>query len=93
MCYHYGINIQKHKIMKTCGVVKVDGIIELPEYMIGKIDPTTISVQLTPIASYQELFVDRIEYGARVIVRNAAGGAINAYYEVNAEEKWFTSDV
>ena len=71
--------------MNTCGTVKVDGIIELPEYMVGHIDLETLCVQLTPIGVYQELFVDAIQYGAKVIIRNAAGGPINAYYNVNAE--------
>tara|TARA_B100000927_G_scaffold100405_1_gene81245 strand:- start:648 stop:878 length:231 start_codon:yes stop_codon:yes gene_type:complete len=75
--------------MKACGVVKVDGVIELPDYMVGKIDVATICVQLTPIGVYQELFVDKIEYGARIVIRNAAGGPINAYYHVHAE---LTSD-
>jgi len=63
--------------------VKIDGIIELPDYMVGKIDPETICVQLTPIGVAQELFVDRIEYGAKVVIRNGAGGPINAYYHVH----------
>ena len=70
--------------METCGKVKIDGIIELPNYMVGKIDPETICVQLTPIGVAQELFVDRIEYGSKVVIRNGAGGPINAYYHVHA---------
>ena len=70
--------------METCGKVKIDGIIELPDYMVGKIDPETICVQLTPIGVAQELFVDRIEYAAKIVIRNGAGGPINAYYHVHA---------
>jgi hypothetical protein len=69
----------------TSGRVTVDGIIELPEQWKGDIRQETIAVQLTPIRFYQELFVDRIEWGTRVIVRNASGGAIDAYYSVQAQ--------
>jgi hypothetical protein len=69
----------------TSGRVTVDGIIELPEHWKGDIRQETITVQLTPIRFYQELFVDRIEWGTRVIVRNASGGAIDAYYLVQAQ--------
>ena len=64
------------------GKVSVDGIIELPDYWQNFVDKETISVQLTPIGAYQELFVDRIEYGKRVYVKNQAGGLVNAYYQV-----------
>ncbi len=78
--------------MDACGIVKVDGIIELPEGMVGNIDVETLCVQLTPIGVAQELFVDRIEYGARVVIRNGAGGPINAYYHVHAREKLVNDD-
>lgn len=68
----------------TYGRVTVDGIIELPEEWKGDIVQERISVQLTPNRFYQELFVDRIEWGTRIIVRNASGGAIDAYYHVQA---------
>ena len=43
--------------METCGIVRVDGVIELPDYMVGHIDPETICVNVTPIGVYQNLFV------------------------------------
>ena len=73
--------------MEVRGTVSVDGIIELPETWRGKIEPETINVQLTPIGVFQELFVNSIQYGARVVIRNAAGGPIKAYYEVTASAK------
>tara|TARA_B100000925_G_scaffold201421_1_gene152681 strand:+ start:259 stop:546 length:288 start_codon:yes stop_codon:yes gene_type:complete len=76
-----------NETLETCGIVKIDGIIELPDYMVGNIDPETLCVQLTPIGVYQELFVDRIEYGAKVVIRNGSGGSINAYYHVHAKAK------
>ena len=73
--------------MEARGIVSVDGIIELPETWRGHIEPETIHVQLTPIGVFQELFVNSIQYGAKVIIRNASGGPINAYYEVTAKSK------
>tara|TARA_Y100001973_G_C5154312_1_gene309864 strand:- start:387 stop:662 length:276 start_codon:yes stop_codon:yes gene_type:complete len=73
--------------MEASGIVKVDGIIELPEIWRGNADPESITVQLTPIGVHQELFVQGVQYGAKVIVRNAAGGPINAYYCVHAHPK------
>tara|TARA_B100000427_G_scaffold180552_1_gene150141 strand:- start:178 stop:435 length:258 start_codon:yes stop_codon:yes gene_type:complete len=73
--------------MEVRGTVSVDGIIELPATWIGNIEPETINVQLTPIGVYQELFVNSIQYGAKVIIRNAMGGPIKAYYEVTADSK------
>jgi len=93
-----------NEVLETCGIVKIDGIIELPDYMVGNIDPESLCVQLTPIGVYQELFVDRIEYGAKIIIRNGSGGSINAYYHVHAksnitisiaddEEQYRTTDI
>ena len=62
-------------------------VIELPEYWRGLVHQDTIQVSLTPFGSYQELFVEKIEWGTRVIVKNNAGGAINCSYVVYAERK------
>lgn len=67
------------------GRVSRDGIIELPDYWQNFVDKESITVTLTPIGAFQELFVDRIEYGKRVYVKNQAGGKIDAYYQVHAE--------
>ena len=69
----------------TSGKVHTDGIIELPENWQGNIKPETISVQLTPIGTYQELYVKEIQWGMRVIIRNGGGGSLNAYYTVTAD--------
>ena len=74
------------KIMySTSGRVTADGIIELPDHWKGDIIHETISIQLTPNRFYQDLFVDRIEWGTRIIIRNSSGGAIDAYYSVQAQ--------
>ena len=67
------------------GRVSRDGIIELPDYWQNFVDKESITVTLTPIGAFQELFVDRIEYGKRVYIKNQAGGKIDAYYQVHAE--------
>jgi len=64
------------------GTLKGGNVIELPEYWDGLVDPETITVTLTPVGSYQELYVDKIEWGKRVIVKNNQGSSIHCYYEV-----------
>lgn len=64
------------------GKLKDNNIIELPEYWDGLIDPETITVTLTQIGYSQDLIVDKIEWGKRVIIRSGVGANINCYYEV-----------
>ena len=73
-------------MLTASGRVHLDGIIEFPEEWQGKIKQESIVVQLTPIGTAQELYVDRIEWGARAVIRNGGGGALNAYYTVTVEE-------
>ena len=47
-------------------------------------NPEDMSISLTPIGSWQELFVKEIVFGKQVIVRNNAGGPINADYYIVA---------
>jgi hypothetical protein len=64
-----------------------DTLIELPDYWRNLVDAETITVSLTPFGSYQELFVEKIEWGTKIIVKNNAGGAINCHYVVYGERK------
>ncbi len=68
---------------------KLDGnnVIKLPEYWKGLVDPETITVQLTPIGSYQELFYEEVEWCSTIKVINAAGGPVKCSYTVFAERK------
>ena len=68
---------------------KLDGtnVIELPEYWKDLVDIETIGVSLTPKSVYQELFVDKIEWGSRVIVKNNLGGPVNCDFIIFAERK------
>ena len=73
-------------MLTASGVVSVDGIIEFPEEWHGKIDTESIVIQLTAIGTAQELFVERIEWGSKAIIRNGGGGALRAYYTVTVQE-------
>jgi hypothetical protein len=59
--------------------------IELPEYWKGLVDPESITVNLTPIGVYQELFVERIVWGRKIIVKNNSGGPIKCNYTIYGE--------
>lgn len=61
--------------------------IELPNYWDGFIDPESITVNLTQIGSQQDLIVDKIEWGKRIIVRSGSGSTIDCYYIVHANRK------
>jgi hypothetical protein len=68
------------------GKLKDNNYIELPEYWTDKfIDPESITVSLTPVGTYQELFVEKIEWGRRIKIKNNSGSSINCHYTVFAE--------
>ena len=64
-----------------------ENVIKLPEYWRGLVNPESITVSLTPIGSYQELFVKEIQWGSKILVRNNAGGPIDCHYVVYGERK------
>ena len=59
-------------------------IIELPEYWINLIDPESITVSLTQIGYSQDLIVEKIEWGRRVLIRSGTGSNIDCYYVIHA---------
>lgn len=67
------------------GKLKGENKIELPEYWRGLVDPESITVNLTPIGSYQELYYEMGPWGSSVTVMNSAGGAVNCSYLIHAE--------
>jgi len=67
------------------GKLKGSNTIELPEYWRKLVDPETITVTLTPIGSHQELYVDKIEWGTKIIIKTNSGSTINCYYTVYGE--------
>ena len=62
-----------------------NNVIELPEYWRGLVDPESITVNLTPHESYQELFVKTIEWGTKIFIVNNSSGPINCSYTVYAK--------
>ena len=75
------------------GKLKNKNIIELPEYWRNLVDPETIGVTLTPIGHYQELFIDKIEWGTKITIKNNSNSDINCNYIVFAERKDTTKNV
>jgi len=69
------------------GKLKGSNVINLPEYWKGLVDPDSIDVVLSPIGSSQELYVEDVQWGTKVIVKNSAGGPINCSYVVYGERK------
>ena len=67
------------------GKLKGSNVIELPEYWRKLVDPETITVNLTSIGTHQELYVDKIEWGTKITIKNNSGSAINCYYTVYGE--------
>jgi hypothetical protein len=59
--------------------------IELPDYWIGLVDLESITVSLTPIGSYQELFVETIDWEKGIVIGNNSGDQFNYQYTVFAE--------
>ena len=64
-----------------------NNVIELPDYWRGLVDPESITVSLTQIGSSQDLMVDKIEWGSKVVVRSGNASNIDCYYIVNATRK------
>jgi|DEB0MinimDraft_10_1074344.scaffolds.fasta_scaffold08875_3 hypothetical protein len=66
------------------GTMKDTNLINLPEYWDGLVDIDKITVQLTPMGVWQDLYVEQIKWGKQVIVKSASGGPVNAYYTIMA---------
>ena len=69
------------------GKLKDENTIDLPDYWKGLVDPESITVSLTPIGTFQELFYEEVEWCSTIKVVNASGGPINCSYTVFAERK------
>ena len=67
------------------GKLENSNIIELPDYWIGLVDDNTITVSLTPIGRYNEVWVDKIENNKVYI--NSSYGNIQCFYHVFGERK------
>lgn len=65
------------------GRLKDSNVIELPEYWKGFVDPESITVSLTQIETSQDLIVEKIEWGSRIVVKSGNASNINCYYLVH----------
>ena len=68
---------------------KLDGrVIELPDYWSALVDPDSITVDLTPFGSFQQLYVEKIEDN-KIYVSNAKmfTNKVSCFYTVWAERK------
>jgi hypothetical protein len=67
------------------GQIGEDGIINLPSFWEGLVNFDDISINITPIGHWQELFIDRIDkITKQVIIRNNNNTKINANYHIVA---------
>lgn len=66
------------------GRLKDSNVIELPNYWKGLIDPETITISLTQIGYSQDLIVDCIIWGQKVIIKSGNGSNIDCYYTIQA---------
>jgi hypothetical protein len=71
----------------TRGKLVNNNVIELPEYWTKMVDPDSIDIMFSPIGSFQELYMEEIQWGRKIIVKNSAGGPINCSYIVYGERK------
>ena len=63
-------------------------VIDLPDYWDGLVDYETLTVQLTPIGSHQNVIVKRISPIERKIYLQSQGGMpVDCFYHIFAERK------
>jgi hypothetical protein len=66
------------------GKLKGGNVINLPDYWEKLINPETITVQLTPNTTYQELYVKKIQDN-KINILNNSGSAIDCDFIIHAE--------
>lgn len=75
------------------GKLRGESIIKLPDYWTGLVDVETIGVNLTPVGRWQELYVDKIEWGTQIVIKNNSGSQINCDYVVFGVRKDTTKNI
>jgi hypothetical protein len=68
------------------GKLTNNNTIDLPDYWPYLVDDNTITVTITPIGSYQQLYVQSIQNNS-VIIANNNNSQINCYYYIVGERK------
>lgn len=58
-------------------------VIELPTYWRGFVDPESITVTLTQIGYSQDLIVEKIEWGSKIIIRSGTATNVDCYYVIH----------
>lgn len=88
-------NKENHRLRHIClegpeagvycrGRLKNSNVIEIPDYWVGLIDPESITISLTQIGYSQDLIVEKIEWGKRIIIKSGTGSNIDCYYTIHA---------
>jgi hypothetical protein len=75
------------------GKLSNESVIHLPDYWRDLVDVETIGVSLTPIGKWQELFVEKIEWGTQIYIKNNSGSSIHCDYVVYGERKDTTKNI
>lgn len=68
------------------GRIEGNNMIELPDYWRGLVDPSTITVHLTPCGNFSNAYVDIIADN-KIYIKAALFNKINCFYIVYAERK------
>lgn len=85
---------QNHRLRHIClegpeggiyfrGRLKNSNVIEIPEYWTNLVDMESITVSLTQIGYSQDLLVEKIEWGRKIIIKSGTGSNIDCYYVVH----------
>ena len=58
----------------------------MPDYWTGSVDEDTITVQITPVGGWQQIYVEKIEDN-KVYVGNPESDSFKFFYNVYGERK------
>lgn len=88
-------NKKNHRLRHIClegpeagvyfrGRLTNSNVIDIPEYWHNLVDVESITVQLTQIGYAQDLIVEKIEWGKKILIKSGNGSNIDCYYTVQA---------
>jgi hypothetical protein len=61
-----------------------NNVIEFPSYWKNFVDPKSITVSLTQIGTSQDLIIEKIEWGSKVVIKSGTSSTIDCYYLIHA---------